>query len=235
MYTLNTWRDPYDEGFNISNRRQIEFQEGVTVLVGCNGFGKTTTLRNLKEQLRKQNIVYYYYDNLHDGGSTSMSSAIYHGDFGFASASMSSSEGENISLNIGNIAASLGKYIRTGEDQQQNPFASILADKEKKKFVTNKRFILLDAIDSGYSIDNVIELKDLFNIILEESNKLELETYIIVSANEYELADGEPCLDVSTGKYITFDDYDDYKRFILKTRAKKEKRYEKLRNKVVED
>ncbi len=165
-----------------------------------------------------------------------MSSALYHGDFSFASAAISSSEGENISLNIGNIAASLGKYIRTGEDQQQNPFAKAFAsDEEKKKFATNKRFILLDAIDSGYSIDNVIELKDLFNIILEESNKLELETYIIVSANEYELADGEPCLDVSTGKYISFDDYDDYKRYILKTRAKKEKRYEKLKDKVVED
>ena len=234
MYILNTWRDPYDEGFNISNRRQIELQEGVTVLVGCNGFGKTTTLHNLKEQLRKQNIVYYYYDNLHDGGSTAMDSAMHHEDFSFVSALMRSSEGENISLNLGNIATSLGKYIRTGEDQQKNPFSSILGD-DKEIPKTNKRFILLDAIDSGYSIDNVLELKDLFNIILEESNKLELETYIIVSANEYELADGEPCLDVSTGKYITFDDYDDYKRYILKTRAKKEKRYEKLRNKVVED
>lgn len=48
-----------------------------------------------------------------------------------------------------------------------------------------------------------------------------VEVYIVVSANSYEMASGEQCLDVWSGKYITFEDYEDYRRYILKTRARK--------------
>ena len=53
------------------------------------------------------------------------------------------------------------------------------------------------------------------------------ELYIIVSANEYELANGEECFDVMNGKYIRFTDYDDFKKFIIRSREKKDKRYKK--------
>lgn len=38
--TINTWRDPYDEGFSTCRSRQITIHSGLTVLVGCNGSGK---------------------------------------------------------------------------------------------------------------------------------------------------------------------------------------------------
>jgi len=50
---------------------------------------------------------------------------------------------------------------------------------------------------------------------------------IVISANEYELANGEQCFDVNLGKYLTFDDYESYKKFILKSRKLKDKRYDK--------
>ena len=233
MYTLKTWRDPYDCGFNVCSRKEITFKEGLTVLVGCNGYGKTTTLHNLREQLRKENIPWFEFDNQKDGRRNSMDKALYHGNFELLSGFMSSSEGESISLSLSSIAREMGKFIRTGKNKQ-NPFASIFGDEEEKE-IPNKRFILFDAVDSGYSIDNVIELKELFEIILDDARKTGLELYIIISCNEYELANGENCMDIGNGKYIQFKDYEDYKKFIMKTREKKNKRYEKINQKIVKE
>ena len=51
------------------------------------------------------------------------------------------------------------------------------------------------------------------------------ELYIVVSANEYELVNGEECFDVMNGKYVRFKNYDDFKKFIMRSREKKDKRY----------
>ena len=96
---------------------------------------------------------------------------------------------------------------------------------DDKKITSKKRFILLDTMDSGYSIDNVIEMKSLFDLVLEDSEKMGMETYIIVSSNEYELACDTDCFDVTEGKYINFSSYEDFKKFILHTKKKKDKRY----------
>lgn len=37
-------RDYYEEGLNLYKKKTIEIKPGVTVLVGCNGIGKTTLL-----------------------------------------------------------------------------------------------------------------------------------------------------------------------------------------------
>lgn len=95
---------------------------------------------------------------------------------------------------------------------------------ENEKELSNERWFLFDAIDSGLSTDNVIELKEyLFKQIFDNSD--EKEIYIVVSANEYEMANGEQCFDVMEGKYITFKNYDEYKQMILNSRTKKEERY----------
>lgn len=39
------------------------------------------------------------------------------------------------------------------------------------------------------------------------------------------MAAGENCLDVWSGDYISFDNYDEYKKYIIKTRTRKDKRY----------
>lgn len=104
-------------------------------------------------------------------------------------------------------------------------------DKDAVLDSCNDRFLLLDAVDSGYSIDNVIELKELFKLILKDSEEHDVHTYIIVSANEYELANSENCFDVANGKYITFANYEEYRKFILKSRELKNKRIQKAREK----
>ena len=224
MHTIKIWRDPYDMGWSTTRRKEIEFQPGVTVLVGCNGIGKSTLLHNIQEQLKEEFVPYYSFNNLKDGGNTKVSELMFKSDYTMVANMITSSEGENISNNISIIASNIGRFVTTGDNGEKNPFIKIV---EKEKENTSKeRWILLDAMDSGYSIDNVIELKDFFDLILDDSQRSGLEVYIVVSANEYELAANMNCLDVAEGKYVTFDGYDDFKQFILKSREKKNKRYE---------
>lgn len=51
---INTWRDPYDEGFSTCRPKQITIKSGLTILVGCNGSGKTTLLHNIQSELKKK-------------------------------------------------------------------------------------------------------------------------------------------------------------------------------------
>ena len=200
-------RDYYNEKEYIYNKKNIELEEGLTVLVGCNGSGKSTLLRQIKDLCKKQDIPCYYFDNLTEGGSNAREKAGFYGDTMFLAESLCSSEGENINLNMTNCANKIGKFVRNNKNAK-------------------KIFILLDAIDSGLSIDYVIELKkDLFNTILSDTLRKGIETYIVVSANEYEMARNEKCFLIPDMTYKTFENYDEYRSFIIESRNKKNKRY----------
>ena len=160
---INTWRDPYDEGFSTCRLRQVAIKPGFTVLVGCNGAGKTTLLRNIESELKKENIPCHLFDNLHDGGANAKSKAALDDDWAFVATSTAASEGENINMNIGNLAKKLKKFMVTGRISDRftrllDAFSKASGD-ECKTPETKERWLLLDAIDSGFSIDNVIETK----------------------------------------------------------------------------
>ena len=199
-------------------------------MVGCNGAGKTTLLLNIKEECSKQKIPYYMFDNLQDGGSLNVLNSILSGykefegdDIPLAVNIWSSSEGEAIKLNIARQSSLYKEFLRSGyfKNRQYN-FNKIF--KEPKEITSNKRVFLFDATDSGMSIDAICEIKTLFNAIQNNAEELGLELYIIISANEYELCRNENCFDVNDGLYLQFNDYEDYRRFILKSRDKKENR-----------
>lgn len=224
---IKTWRDPYDAGFSTCRKKQIEIQQGLTVLVGCNGSGKTTLLHNIKSELKKEDIPVFYYDNEKDGGNNSISESIFYGNLSFTATALCSSEGENISLNLSKIASKLRKFVETGDNGDRfNALAKTLAlkDDNEENNVSNERWILLDAMDSGYSIDNVIEMKDFFDLVIKDAKEFGIELYIVISSNEYELVHESKCFDVMEGKYIQFASYENYKKFILRTREKKDKR-----------
>lgn len=224
---IKTWRDPYDAGFSTCRKKQIEIQQGLTVLVGCNGSGKTTLLHNIKSELKKEDIPVFYYDNEKDGGNNSISESIFYGNLSFTATALCSSEGENISLNLSKIASKLRKFVETGDNGDRfNALAKTLAlkDDNEENNVSNERWILLDAMDSGYLIDNVIEMKDFFDLVIKDAKEFGIALYIMISSNEYELAHESKCFDVMEGKYIQFASYEDYKKFILRTREKKDKR-----------
>ena len=172
-------KDPNECG-NLYYKSSISFEPGVTVLIGCNGCGKTSLIRQIKHRLEKEDIPYVSYDNLHDGGANARSKAGFYGDLNFLAGSLCSSEGENIVMNMGNIAQQMGSLVRKNPDAQELWF-------------------LLDAVDSGLSIDNVVDLKEyLFKTVFEHNKGKDI--YIIVSANAYEMCRGEKCFDTYLGK-----------------------------------
>ena len=200
-------RSPYNKGEILYKKSKIELKPGVTVLVGCNGCGKSTFIREVSTRLDKDNIPYLTYDNLHDGGSNSFSKAMFHNNLELASTLFVSSEGEQIITNIGTYASEIGRFVRSNKDEKEI-------------------WIFLDAIDSGLSIDNILDMKEyLFKTIID--NNSDKNIYIIVSANEYEMCNSENCFDVYNGKYIKFNNYDEYKQFIIKSKEIKDKRYKK--------
>lgn len=225
-------KDYYDEGFNLYKKKTIEIKPGVTILVGCNGIGKTTLLHQIRYALKEENIPYVLFDNLKNGGNNSVSEAFYYEDFAFGATAMCSSEGENIVMNMGKLAARLGGFVKTGEDTKDAKFKALarslarLEDKpEEEKEIPNERWILLDAVDSGLSVDNIVDLKEqLFKTILEYNYGNEI--YIVVSANEYEMARNEQCFDVYNGNYVKLKDYEEYRKLILQSKEWKYQRSE---------
>ena len=224
-------RDYYDVGYNLYKKKTIEIKPGVTVLVGCNGIGKSTLLQQVVDKLKKGNIPYILFDNLRDGGSNAISEAGSLSDFGFMATAICSSEGENIIMNMGNLAARLGQFIKTGKDPKESKFeklarsiAAINGEEiPEKTEIPNERWILLDAVDSGLSVDNIVDLKEqLFQTIMEYN--YENEIYIVVSANEYEMARGENCFDVYNGKYVKLNDYEEYRNLVLQSKEWKYQR-----------
>lgn len=197
-------RNYYAEGFDFCSKDAVAFKPGLSVLAGCNGCGKSTLMRIIKDDLIESNTPYIAFDNLHEGGGHQVSKQGFYGNFEYVANAFCSSEGENIILCMGQVASQIGTFIR------KNPSVPEL-------------WIILDAIDSGLSIDNINELKThLFQLILEDNRNRDV--YIIVAANTYELASGEECFDVQSGEYIRFKDYDDYRAFVLKSREIKNAR-----------
>ena len=227
-------KDYYDEGINLYKKKTIEIKPGVTVLVGCNGIGKTTLLHQIKDKLKKDNIPYVMFDNLKDGGSRAISEASFYSDFGFMATAIQSSEGENIVMNMGKLAARLGQFVKTGDDPKEKKFTKLARSLAKARGeeildepeIPNERWILLDAVDSGLSVDNIVDIKELlFKTILEYNYGNEI--YIVVSANEYEMVRGEKCFDVYNGKYVKLKDYEEYRNLVLQSKEWKTQRSEK--------
>ena len=225
-------RDYYDEGFNLYKKKTITIKPGVTVLVGCNGIGKTTLLRQMENNLKKEKIPHILFDNLKSGGHNARERAGFYGDFSFLATSICSSEGENIVMNMGNLATRLGQFVKNGEDPKEKKYtqlarsiAQINGEEICEPEISKERWILLDAVDSGLSVDNIVDIKEqLFKTILEYNYGNEI--YIIISANEYEMARGEQCFDVYNGKYVTFKDYEEYRNLVLQSKEWKYQRSE---------
>lgn len=192
-----------EDGDNIFKKTSITIDKGLNILVGCNGSGKTTLINQIKNELKKENIPFLHHDNYTNDAKNMRNEALFTQNYGFIASSLISSEGENITNIFREIAKKIGAMIKSNSDS--------------KEF-----WIILDAIDSGLSIDNVLDFKDFIQFVIDEEKHNDI--FFIVSANEYEFAKDEKCIDVNNCRYIKFNSYDDYREFIICSRELKDSR-----------
>lgn len=242
MRTFILPRCPYDR-LQVYKKSTVEIKPGVTILVGCNGSGKSTMLAEIKGQLEKENIPCLSYNNLHDGRNK-MQLCLASGEMEKMALLTCSSEGEQIIINMNDYSRDViefvknkGKLPNRGFD---NVFAYLLQDEteenetDKGKEPPKEYWFVLDAIGSGLSIDNIIALRESFDQLCSVFPK-SLTPYVIIAANDYEFCVGEQCFSVQDGKYVDIASYEDFKKLIFKTRKWKDDQYRKRAKKGIED
>lgn len=210
-------RDYYEKGEFLYQKKHIEFEPGLTILIGCNGCGKTTLMRQVRLHVEKElkNPCVIKFDNFADGGHNSVQQSLFYENYSRAAQQLYSSEGEKIAIDMQMIAGKIGNMMRKYPDE--------------KEF-----WIFLDGIDSGFSIDAIEDLKrGLFDTIF--STYPDKDIYILVAANEYEMARGEKCFDVVGCRYVGIKSYERYRNLVLKSREYKDARIEAAEKKAEKD
>lgn len=206
MIRYKLYKDPYDTDETLfTGKLSREIKPGLSILVGCNGSGKTTTLHSIRDAYgRNPAYKIFHWDGLRDKSFSKQRSLDLQNYEVLASLTFSS-EGEEINTNIGLLASAVGNFVRRNTDKDV--------------------IVLLDGLDSGLSIDNIVEAKEFFkDLLIPDIEKSGHSCYIIASANEYELAREETCIDARSGKEMTFNSYEEYRKYILDSRKKKDAR-----------
>lgn len=207
-YSLQIETKPFDNDFKLYLRKNFTFKPGVNSLVGCNGSGKSTLIDCfLKPDLKKHGIRFIDYNDRQSGGQNLMSKMGFLGDFQGLAGMLTSSEGERIVNGLSPIFSSMRQFLYNNRGE--------------------KAFIILDAIDSGMSVDEIIEIRDTFlDVVLPDAKShFDAELYIVIAANNYEWCNDNRInnIDISTGKELNIDSYETYKTIILKSRQTKNK------------
>lgn len=195
MLTVRTPIKPYDDE-KIYSKTEHNFNEGITILVGQNGAGKSTILLFLKEKCKKEKLPLFLYDNYTDGGDKAKSKYSFYGDWDAVATAMCSSEGQQIYMNFSYMMQSLGNFVR------QNKGAE-------------KVVLAFDAIDSGLDLANIAEIKDFLADVVKDIQKVGTEAYVLITASSYGFVKNSRCYDVAKNKEITFNSYEEYEKFIF--------------------
>lgn len=206
--TFKIYNNPYDEDkplFNLPNE-SLTIKPGVTCLLGCNGYGKSTIINRISEiyKCNKNEFELVEFNDRQDGGNTLMQKATLQNDFTTVATLVQSSEGERIMVYFSEMLSGL-----------------------RYRIINNKKkaFIITIDIDSGLSIDKIDLIKD---IIVNHVAKEAKNVYIIMAVISYEFAKGLRCIDANNGSEVQyFIRYEQYANFIRKTAEVKRKRLEK--------
>ena len=205
-------KDWYGDGVNLYDKSWFDLKEGITVLIGCNGAGKTTLLRQIKEFCRKKNMQCLSYNNITDGGDNAKQKALITDRLSLLASLATTSEGEQININISDIFAKIGAEIKNTK-----PGSNLV--------------ILFDAVDSGLDITKIDEINDCFhNIIIPDAIDQKINLYVIISTNSYEFSISNNCLEVNSLNYVSVKGYDKFVDLIRKSKLRKTIRYDEINN-----
>ena len=137
-----------EDWYDLHNGFELELKPGVTCLVGPNGAGKTTLLAQLNEYATGHNIPVWKYSNYADGKYEDY--RYLETDTRLFAQNAFASEGEKVAIHFSGRVGEIGRLVTESRKTKQ------------------PAFVLLDALDSGASIDRARDLFELFKMIDED-------------------------------------------------------------------
>ena len=205
--------DPYLTGRQLYDSQYVDIKPNeINVLIGCNGAGKTTMYHCLLDTITTNRFPVLSYDNLKEGGHNALESLAFHNEMDGIADFIMSSEGENITNTVFRYLDPLndiiaGKYTRNVNFKKYRDLDHI--------------FFLFDAVDSGFSIDNIVNLKTHFNNYIDMAKSEGKYLYIITTANSFEMARKARSWNVQLSKEMYYEtDYDKYREDIIESRIR---------------
>lgn len=202
-------------------------ENSVSCLVGCNGIGKSTVIRQMIHD--NENCLSKTAWDLQESHSFSLRGLFEElpkrEDFdefymnGNKNSSFGYSDDDFLKNDISTAWCSTGEAnLRVA-----GPVFSILG--QETKLLAGKRlFVFLDDLDVGVSIDYLREVVSAIKTMEKVMSERGIKFYIILTANSYELAKHFNCIDSVSFKPVKFKDYEDYADYVVKTREYKNNR-----------
>lgn len=218
----------YNENQNLYKSNKLVLQaNNVYCLVGCNGLGKSTILHQM---------IYDHHNSLNKTAFDIDSIINPYSLMGNLKKGKENYEEFYILLNSqtyptryqvedNDVYSIFGKFKSNGENTIHNLSPSLKSIFNIVKTLENKEvYILLDDLDVGVSVDVLIELSGVINRLELLLKDLNINYYIVITANSYELAKRFKCIDTITMQDITFKDYENYVKYVCNTRKYKDTR-----------
>ena len=224
-------KDYYIEGTLYKANKLTLQANDVYCLVGCNGIGKSTVLyqmihdndNSLKETAYDLKDDYNAFSNLFNSKKKNEYDEFY--ILINKNTKLCIKDDDSILHNL------FGNFMSTGEQNVHNilpNLPNIIESLNKLEKLENKElYVMIDDLDVGVSIDVLIELAKIIDKLELKLKKLNINYYIVITANSYELARQFKCIDVINMKEISFKDYDDYANYVSETRKYKDTRNKK--------
>lgn len=231
----NDWKDEDQRIFTV---KSVEIPANkITCLIGCNGIGKTTAIEEMKQflqnagakdvkDLQEFNPMAGLFESLKNEKPKKPTAYIvfFDKDSSFVKNQRKGLDSWCFEHDMGGF---LGNFSSNGESVIRRLNGAIEAIEMFTKKAVQEQvplWIFIDDVDAGTSIDVIAKVKA--NLIEADNylNKHNLEHYIIVTSNSFEFARDMYCLYARNMKQVTVSDYEEYKKFVLKSRKDKEKR-----------
>ena len=224
-------KDYYIEGTLYKANKLTLQANDVYCLVGCNGIGKSTVIQqmihdndnSLKKTAYDLKDDYNAFSNLFNSKKKNEYNEFY--------ISINKDTKLNIKDDDSILHNLFGTFMSTGEQNVHNilpNLPNIIESLNKLENLENKElYVMIDDLDVGVSIDVLIELAKIIDKLELKLKKLNINYYIVITANSYELARRFKCIDVINMKEISFKDYDDYANYVSETRNYKDTRNKK--------
>ena len=159
------------DNFSIFKAKTVMLHQGLTIIAGCNGAGKTTFCREIVRNAENKHITCAYLDCNKDFHVADLNYLDKHFSTAAAVSKLASSEHEFYERMFAEWTAQL----RPGDSFRGKPFVAII-----------------DGLDSGGDITFFQTHIDLFKLMVQDAENRGIEMYVIVTCNNfYYLAYGD--------------------------------------------